>query len=257
VTGVIYSVNGSDALKNRQAVISRGTGMTHWSAEFFGPRDTTMALDHPAAMLPHALVTDMAAGESILPHFHGIAQFQIFSGGAGSMGRHQLRPLMVQFKDHHAAYGPVVAGPQGLTFYAMRMQAFNSAPVYLDKPGYREKLKPSKRRNLVSPPLVLSTAPVLAASTTAMWEPVYAETYDDGLAAQLLRLGRGMTVMSPSPQRAGGLYLFVVNGSLEHANAQWPLWSMLALDKTTDAIEIRAGEAGLELLVLEFPHETT
>ena len=231
--------------------------MTHWSAEFFGPRDTTMALDHPAAMLPHALVTDMAAGESILPHFHGVAQFQIFSGGAGSMGRHQLRPLMVQFKDHHAAYGPVVAGPQGLTFYAMRMQAFNSAPVYLDKPGYREKLKPSKRRNLVSPPLVLSTAPVLAASTTAMWEPVYAETYDDGLAAQLLRLGRGMAVMSPSPQRAGGLYLFVVNGSLEHANAQWPLWSMLALDKTADAIEIRAGEAGLELLVLEFPHETT
>ena len=232
---MIYSVNGSDALKNRQVVVSRGTGMTHWSAEFFGPRDTTMAFNHPAAMLPHALVTDMAAGESILPHFHSIAQFQIFSAGAGSMGRH----------------------PQGLTFYAMRMQAFNSAPVYLDKPGYREKLKPSKRRNLVSPPLVLSTVPVLAASTTAMWEPVYAETYDDGLAAQLLRLGRGLTVMSPPPQRAGGLYLFVVNGSLEHANAQWPLWSMLALDKTADAIEIRAGEAGLELLVLEFPHETT
>lgn len=257
MTGVIYTVNGSDALNKRQTVTSRGTGMTHWSAEFFGPRDTTMGPDHPAALLPHALVTDMAAGETILPHFHGVAQFQIFSGGAGSMGRHQLRPLMVQFKDHHAAYGPVVAGPQGLTFFAMRMQALNSAPVYLDKPGYREKLKPSRRRNLVSPPLVLSTPPVLASRSTAAWEAVYPESYDDGLSAQLLRLGRGMTVMSPSPQRSGGLYLFVVNGSLEYAQTQWPLWSMLALDHTADAVAIGGGATGLELLVLEFPHETT
>jgi hypothetical protein len=253
---MIYSINGSEALRGMQMVTSRGTGLAHWSAEFFGPRDTTMDASHPAAMLPHALVTEMAPNETILPHFHGVAQFQVFSGGSGSMGRNEVRPLTVQFKDHHTAYGPVVAGPQGLTFFAMRMQAYNSAPVYLNKPGYREQMKPGPRRNLLSAPVVLSTPPVLQHRQEAAREALYAEEYADGLSAQLWRLGSGMATTSPDPHGAGGLYLFVVNGSLERAGGILPQWSMLALETGESAIEIKAGATGLEVLVLQFPRES-
>jgi len=256
-TEMIYSINGAIALQRRQQVTSRGTGLVHWSAEFFGPRDTTMPATAEGAMTPHALVTDMSPDEIILAHFHGVAQFQIFSGGTGRMGRDEVRPLVVQFKDHHTAYGPVVAGPLGLTFFAMRMQAFDSAPVYLNKPGYREKLKPSRRRNLLSPPVVLSTAPVLKHRTEIACDSVYAERYDDGLSAHILRLGAGMTTMSPRPQDGGGLYLFVVNGSLDRDGELLPLWSMIVLERADDAIEIRAGADGLEVLLLQFPFETT
>ena len=138
---MIYCVNGSEALKKRHLVTSRGTGESHWSAEYIGPRDTSKE----TSMAPHALVTDMSPNETILPHFHGMAQFQIFSGGSGKMGRDDVRPLVVQFKDHHTAYGPVVAGPQGLTFFAMRMHTVDSGPIYMSKPGYREKLKPDRK----------------------------------------------------------------------------------------------------------------
>ncbi len=247
---MIYTKNGGET--TRQAVTSRGTGLTHWSAEYFGPRDTTTE----AARGVHALVTDMAPDETILPHFHGTAQFQIFTGGCGTMARHNVQPLVVQFKDHHTAYGPVIAGAQGLTFFAMRMEGYGSAPVYLNKPGYREQLQPSPRRNLLSAPLVLSTAPVLQHRSAMSCEPVYAKTYDDGLSAHLLRLGAGMTTTTPDPQSAGGLYLFIVNGSLEFDGAGFPLWSMIAIETGEAAFEIRAGNSGLEVLLLQFPRES-
>lgn len=246
---MIYAMNGTQALQNMQVVISRGTGQQHWGAQFFGPRYTT----EEGTQAPHSLVTEMSPNETILPHFHGVAQFQIFSGGSGKMGRNDVQPLIVQFKDHHTAYGPVIAGPQGLTFFAMRMQSLNSAPIYLDKPGYREKLKPSKRRNLLSPPLVLSTAPVLEHRKEASWDAVYPENHDDGLAAHILRLGSGMATMGPDPKIAGGHYLFVVNGSLVREGEEFPLWSMIAIEPNEQAIEIRAGKKGLEVLVLQFP----
>jgi hypothetical protein len=248
---MIYAINGSQALQNMQVVTSRGTGQQHWSAPFFGPRDTSTTTDTN----PHSLVTEMAPDETILPHFHGVPQFQIFSGGSGKMGRNELQPMVVQFKDRFTAYGPVVAGPHGLTFFAMRMQAMNSSPVYLGRPDAREKLKPSKRRNLFSQPLVLSTAPVLEYRKEVSWESLYPETYSDGLSAQILRLGAGMAATGPDPKAAGGHYLFVVNGSLDRAGENFPLWSMIAVEPNEAVMEIKAGEKGLEVLVLQFPIE--
>ena len=69
---------------------------------------------------------------------------------------------------------------------ALRIKTGDSAPVYLNKPGYREKLKPSKRRNLFSAPIVLSTEPVLMHRKEASWEALFdASKIDDEMAAPL------------------------------------------------------------------------
>ena len=102
---MIHTRNGSEVLDALRPVASRGTGVEHWGASYFGPRYSSEGL----APGPQSLMTQMCANETILPHFHGVAQFQIFPAGAGMLARTELRPLMLQYKDHHTGYGPLVA----------------------------------------------------------------------------------------------------------------------------------------------------
>lgn len=250
---MIYAKNGMDVLDNLQPVNSPGSGIQHWGSSYFGPRYSTADI----ASSPQALVTEMAADETILPHFHGVTQFQLFPAGSGKMGREEVQPLMVQYKDHHSAYGPLVAGPNGCTFIALRNKTGDSAPVYLSKPGYKEKLKPSKRRNWLSPHIVLSTRPVLKFRKDIAWEPVFQadKLIVDELDAQLLRLGAGMSTMGPDPKAGGGYYLFVANGNLDKDGTELPLWSLVFVEPGEAGFEIKAGRNGLEALLLQFPKD--
>lgn len=248
---MIYTRSGPDALAKRDVVISPGTGIPHWGTVFFGPRSSSAP-----APGPQATMSELNPGESLTPHFHGITMFQLFIAGSGTIGKaaHRLQPITVQFKDHHTAYGPVVAGPQGLSFVALRMVTGNSAPIYLDRPGYREQLKPSKRRNLTSAPVGLSIEPVLKSRKETVWEPLF-DQGDDEMRAQVVRLGANMAVDGPDPRNSAGYYVFVANGSLMHQGEELPLWSMAVVEPNESAYELRAGDRGLEALVLEYPKE--
>lgn len=248
---MIYARSGADALAKRDVVISPGTGNQHWGTVFFGPRSSS-----GSAPGPQATMSDLNANETIVPHFHGVTMFQLFIAGHGTIGsRGQvLEPITVQFKDHHTAYGPVTAGPQGLSFVALRMYTGNSEPVYLNKPGARDKLKPSRRRNLTAGPVRFSVEPLMQSRKEAVWEPVFEET-EDGMAAQVVRLGAGMAAAGPDPKRAAGYYVFVGNGSMLHGGGDLPLWSMVVVEPNEDEFEIRAGAKGLEALVLQYPRE--
>jgi hypothetical protein len=250
---MIYAKNGMDVLDNLTAVNSPGSGIEHWGSSYFGPRYSTANV----ATSPQALVTEMAADETILPHFHPVSQFQLFPAGSGKMGREDIQPLMVQYKDRHSAYGPLVAGPNGCTFIALRNKTGDSAPVYLSKPGYKEKLKPSKRRNWVSPHISLSTRPLMKFRKAVSWEPVFQaeRVIADELDAKLVRLGAGMSTLGPDPKLGGGYYLFVANGSLDQDGTELPLWSLVFVEPAEAAIEIKAGKNGLEALVLQFPRD--
>ena len=182
----------------------------------------------------------------------------MFAGGSGTIGkaRDELRPLVVQYKDRHTAYGPEIAGAQGLSFMALRIKTGDSAPVYLDRPGYREKIRPSKRRNLISAPVVLSTEPVMQFRQEAAWESLYDTTkIDDEMAAHVLRLGAGMNVTGPDPKKAGGYYVFIANGSLAKDGKEFPLWSMVVVESNEPGFVIQAGSMGLEALILQYPIE--
>jgi hypothetical protein len=128
--------------------------------------------------------------------------------------------------------------------------------VYLGKPGYKEKLKPSKRRNWMSSHIALSTRPVLQFRREVSWEPLFElEKITDELAAQLLRLGGEMSATGPDPKAGGGYYLFVANGSLDMQGEILPAWSMVFVEPCEEPFEIKAGRSGLEALVLQFPRD--
>lgn len=248
---MIYTRSGTDALAQRMVVNSPGTGIPHWGTTFFGPRTA-----REPAPGPQATMSELNPGESLVPHFHGVTMFQLFIAGSGTLGKQalQLQPITLQFKDHHTAYGPVVAGPQGLSFVALRMTTGNSAPVYLDRPGYREQLKPSKRRHLTAAPVGLSIEPVLKSRKQAAWEPLI-EKHDDGLAAQVVRLGANQSVDGPDPHNAAGYYVFVANGTMVNQNEELPLWSMAVVEPSENGFQLRAGDRGLEALVMQYPKE--
>lgn len=245
---MIYTRSGADALAQRRVIVSPGTGIEHWGTVYFGPRSSS---SHAPG--PQATMSELNANEAIVPHFHGVSMFQLFLAGSGEIGNRgqKLLPLTVQFKDHHTAYGPITAGDYGLTFVALRMFTGNSEPVYLSKPDARERLKPSKRRNLASEPVKFSIEPLLASRKEAAWETVLKG--EDEMHAQVVRLGSNMKALGPDPGKSGGYYVFVANGSLAHDGQELGLWSMVVVERNEPAFTIQAGKNGVEALVLEFP----
>jgi hypothetical protein len=248
---MVYARSGAEALAERHIVISPGTGIQHWGTTFFGPRTSTTR-----APGPQATMSEMQAHEALKTHFHGVSMFQLFIAGSGTLGNRgqELKPLTIQFKDHHTTYGPVTAGPQGLSFVALRMYTGDSKPIFIhNKDEAKEKIRPSKRRNLLSEPVHFSIEPVLRARTEETWETMLEE--DDGVHAQVVRLGADMTAMAPDPKIAGGYYIFVGNGTMVKDGEDLPLWSMAVVENTEKAFEIQAGKDGLEALVLQYPIE--
>ena len=62
---MIYARSGTEALAQRETVISPGTGIQHWGTVFFGPRTST-----EVAPGPQATMSELQAYEVIKPHFH-------------------------------------------------------------------------------------------------------------------------------------------------------------------------------------------
>lgn len=246
---MVQAVAGVNALKARRVVKSNGTGEEHWRTDFIGQRGDGVTREEPQAFL-----IEMSANEVIVPHFHEVDQFQVFVSGSGSLGRQAATgPVAIHYADHHTGYGPINASAQGFSYFTLRARTDPGA-VYLHKPGYRERLKPSKKRHGVAEGISLSTEPVLMSRREISVEKLL-EDLDgsDGLAAMLIRMGPGMSLTGPDPSASGGQHYLVINGGIEIHSEEFAAWSTVFVPESDPALEVRAGRRGLELLVLQYP----
>jgi hypothetical protein len=231
----------------RFATSKSGSGSQHWQTNFIG-EPATQIEDRPQAEL-----TEMTPNETIYAHFHQVDQFQVLVAGGGSMGRNTVSLLALHYVDHHTAYGPINAGPLGLSFFTLRARA-DPGSIYLHKPGYKEFLKPTKKRYLLSENIMTSTEPVLQNRTEVSLENVLADADgSDGLGATMMRIGACMKTEGPDPGLTGGQYYLVVNGSLQFKGTDYPAWSTIHIGSADAPLEVCAGNQGLETLVLNFP----
>ena len=69
---------------------------------------------------PIAYVIRQDPRSVIEPHFHRVEQFQVFVEGGGVFGRLPFEPVMAQYAAPYTTYGPIKAGPQGVTYYTLR-----------------------------------------------------------------------------------------------------------------------------------------
>jgi hypothetical protein len=252
---MVQAVNGEQALKGRRIIKSRGTGEEHWRTDFLGkPGDGGGIKNEPQAFL-----IEMHADETILPHFHEVDQFQVFVSGAGSLGRDKeaAQPLSVHYADHHTGYGPINAGPQGYSYFTLRAQSDPGAH-YLHKPGYREALKPSRKRHGVAAGITLSTEPILMDRKEASVERLLQDLDgSDGLGVSLIRMGPGMSHAGPDPRATGGQYYLVLNGGLELEIGGYSAWSTVFVSRDDAPLALKAGPKGLEALLLQFPRNSS
>jgi hypothetical protein len=249
---MIHVSTKQESLSNRR--LSRmESGEVHWRTDFLKPSDTVP--QNSQTISPQAFLIEMTPQEIIHPHFHEVEQFQVFFEGEGQMGRTEgkLGPSVVHYTDAYTGYGPITASQQGLSYFALRPRKDPGA-IYLHKEGYREKLRPSKKRHF-SIPFVKSTQAVLSHLEKPVVEQLFENGHyslDDGLSACMVRLGPQQSFTVQSTAQSGGQYLVNIQGVLKYADRDCAESSVFFSEPADVSFTVEAGEAGAEFLLLQF-----
>jgi hypothetical protein len=188
-------------------------------------------------------------------HFHLEHQFQVITAGNGTIGRHAVGPLCVHYAAPETAYGPIAAGPEGVSYLTMRMWGDTGA-WYIHKPGSRERLQEGpkqglKREQQHSAPQSHITPQALAHLPNTAIE-VLIDPRADGLAAHLLRIAPGQSHPLLSAHAYGGRYYVVMQGTVMMADASAQTLS-IAFATANEPLNLLAGAQGAEVLVVQFP----
>lgn len=92
---------------------------------------------------------ELPPGHVIEPHYHDVDQFQIIIKGDGTLAGEPVCPGTVHFTEKGTPYGPIVAGPEGLTFMVVRPYVDHLAEhiptkTVLDKVRAAQREKPAR-----------------------------------------------------------------------------------------------------------------
>ena len=202
--------------------------------------------------LPQAFKIEQTPESVSLPHFHDEDQFQVIPEGGGTLGRHAVGALSIHYTNRQTGYGPIVAGEQGLTYFTLR-QVATKGIWYLKDDNAREKLDRSlPKRQATVGPIQCTSAEELRGLHEAQTEAVIAP-HEDGLAAWMVRVPAGTTVPSPVHPAGTGRYFLVTAGSMRVQGEDLMLHSTTFVSHDEKDFSITAGDAGLEVLVLQYP----
>lgn len=219
----------------RHLILPNGTG--YW-------RNGLIASPPEDSIAPQAFLVEQDAGTVIEPHFHMENEFQVMVAGSGSLGRHAVEPVVVHYAGAHTGYGPITAGPGGLSYFTLRARMDGGAQFL---PGARDRMQRVARRHLLGDALRPLQTPASSLEVITVIEP-----QPDGVAAWMLRVPAGGFVSAP--RHAGGArYLLVIAGELELNGERLPRFAAAFVSAEEPVPPLRAGAHGLEVLVLQFP----
>ncbi len=202
------------------------------------------------------LVEQPVPGSKILPHFHGVDQFQVVVGGTGKLGQHAVGPVSLHYTNRFTGYGPIEAGPNGMSYYVLRPGLAVSGSHYLHVPAERAKMTRGGKRYFMSSNLVVKTTAQLRALTVPHVErllDVAADDPDAGVFADMLLLPRHAHYSGADPASGGGQVFLVLQGELTHAAATLAAPASVALTRDESPLQFAAGADGLQLLMLQYP----
>ena len=78
---------------------------------------------------PHVYNIEMSPGMVFARHFHRSPEFQIVIGGSGSISGEEVSIGSIHFASAYCVYGPLIAGPEGLSYLTMRLE-FDDSVLY-------------------------------------------------------------------------------------------------------------------------------
>ncbi len=236
ISGATYE---QSLASRKHYVLPNGTG--YWKSDFI----KSAGNDTPS---PQAFLVEQDPSQVILPHFHEQNQFQIIVKGGGTLGRTVVAPITVHYAGAYTGYGPITSGAEGLWYFTLRPM-MDSGALFVHES--RDKMKPGAKKHYHSAPLTPTPASGLANIKGPDTQVLNADP--EGPTVEVIKVPpRGQLVAADSA-RGGGRYLLVTSGSLSVNDAQYGKWGCLWMASGAPARQIVAGEAGLEVLLLEFP----
>lgn len=191
---------------------------------------------------PHAYLVEQSPGVVLPPHFHLTDQFQVVVAGGGTLGRsHELAFATVHYARAKTAYGPLIAGADGLSYLTLRPHV-EYGGHYLSDPGTVVDRRAPKFQ---------TTGHADRASTLACAAIIDPQT--DGLAAWQAKLAAGDPLQVPEGPRHAGRFCVVMAGKVVVEKEVFPPWSCIWMSAGEPPGHITAGPQGAELLTLQFP----
>ena len=230
----------------RHLVLPNGTG--YWrNGLITTPPGASAGALADRALAPQAFLVEQDPDTTIEPHFHQENEFQVIVEGDGFLGRHVVEPVRVHYAGAHTGYGPVIAGPKGLSYFTLRAHTDPGAQFL---PGARDKMAKGTKRHLLArawPPLpVTSLAAHGGSEATSLWEP-----QPDGVGAWALRVAPNRAAIVPG-HLAASRYLLVIGGALIMNGERLPRFATVFIS-SNETPTLCAANDGLELLALAFP----
>ncbi|QHE84573.1 hypothetical protein [Hydrogenophaga sp. BPS33] len=217
---------------------------------FRGYTDYLIESEPGARPAPQAFLVHQAPEWVLPPHFHLEEQFQVVTGGSGTLGKHAVAPITVHYTSRETGYGPLVAGGEGLDYLSLRAV---TDPGAWYMPESRGKMRPGLRKwQTTIGPIAVGSLDVSRAVSPGDVEVLSAPD-EHGLAIWLLRLPPDGATTAPPQALGGGRFHVVVGGSLNAAHESLGYGAVVWRDAADAPLHLRAGAQGLALLVLQFP----
>jgi hypothetical protein len=243
---LVKSYDEAKVVQNRRVKTDTGgsTGVS-LTTPFFGSRDQ--------ADLPHAVLAQWDPGRLSRTHFHVNDQFQVVVAGKGKLGRHELAPYSVHFSRAYTPYGPLTtADGSSLSFFVMRPH-YDPASQRLPKEMQQLNAVPNRRPWQITSKADFPEQELAANASDVLLESLPGMRDEQGLAGYALSVKANADCNAPDSSRSGGQYLVIVKGSLLYQNKEYPALSLVFVHPHEGSFKIRAGNAGLAALILNFP----
>jgi len=211
-------------------------------------RSEWMESGRDGALSPTVFLVEQPPHSVLAPHFHGQNQFQVVKQGSGTLGPHAIGPGSVHYAGAFTGYGPLVAGPEGLSYFTIRA-VYETGASFL--PVARDQLRRGPKKHAQGP----THEPLSAIQMSALDAPVRVDligTPADDLAALAWRLPPFASVQAPPP-RGSGQFQLVMAGELRTPEGALSSWESRYLSAGESGGACSAGPGGLHLLVLQMP----
>lgn len=210
------------------------------------------------AAVPQVLLVEQPiAGSKILPHFHAVDQFQVIVGGDGKLGQQAVGPVSLHYTNRFTAYGPIEAGPRGISYYVLRPGLAVSGSHYLHVPEERAKMPRGGKRYFMADHIAVRSV----AERQALMQPMVAHLMavdagdaDAGVFADMLLLPPNAAYVGTDPGSGGGQVYLVLGGTLEHHGQVLGAPAAVALTCDEPALHFTAGADGAQVLIMQYPH---
>jgi hypothetical protein len=203
------------------------------------------------ALRAQAFLVEQNPGWVLPVHFHLENQYQVVAAGGGLLGVHPIKPGYVHFASRESGYGPITAGPEGLSYFTLRVQGDTGA-WYLPESRQRMQRELKRRQAAGKPGSQVDESELRALEGLSTEVMIAAD--GTGLAAGIARLPPNYVATAPLCDCARDRFYVVLQGSMILDDEELSgLATVFA--SAEEQPQIRAGAEGLEVVVVQFPDD--